>query len=267
MRPGHSFEDTSVAGFYAHRPEYPRQIFDKLIEISPGRSSLLDLGCGTGKIVRGLAPHFASVTGLDASREMLRVAQAQPTRSVHNITWICGLAETAELTGEPFDLVVAAASIHWMDHAVVFPRLRAAVGPEHVFAVVDGDGAFEPPWQDAWDRFLERWIFELKGEAYEPRNPNSSFATHMSRYRDWVGVAGELEVVSDPIAQSVDGFIACQHSRETFAPSKLGVRMREFDEELARILQPYEENGTLTYTVKTRLTWGSILPRPRQCPG
>lgn len=258
MRPGRSFEDPDVANCYGHRPEYPREVFDKLVEISPGHRSLLDLGCGTGKIARGLAADFDCVTGIDASEAMLRVARASTDEQTSNITWICSLAESAELIGAPYDLVVAAASIHWMDHAVVFPRLRAAVQPDHAFAVVDGDGAFDPPWQRVWDAFLMRWIFELKGETYEPDDRNSAFATRMGAYRSWLTVAGETEVVSGPIRQSVEHFVACQHSRDTFAPSKLGDRLAAFDRELGALLRPYAPDGVLTYRVRTNLTWGSI---------
>ncbi|MDR2984832.1 MAG: class I SAM-dependent methyltransferase, partial [Nocardiopsaceae bacterium] len=36
----------------------------------PAASSVLELGCGTGAVLKGLAPHF-EVTGVDRSPEML----------------------------------------------------------------------------------------------------------------------------------------------------------------------------------------------------
>jgi trans-aconitate methyltransferase len=257
MRPGQSFEDAEVVNFYVHRPEYPREIFEKLVELSPGHTSVLDLGCGTGKIARGLASSFASVTGIDASEAMLRVAAGQQ-QDTDNITWIHGLAESAQFVGVPFDLVVAAASIHWMDHSVVFPRLSAVVSADHVFAVVDGDGAFEPPWQEAWDDFLRYWIYELKGEPYEPSVADNAYTANMTRYRRWIETRGETEVEANPVCQTVEEFIACQHSRDTFAPSKLGAQMKDFDADLAAILKPHADNGVLRYAVRTRLEWGSI---------
>ena len=258
MRPGQSFEDTEVANFYVHRPEYPRGILEKLVELSPGHASVLDLGCGTGKIARSLAGSFVSVTGIDASEAMLKVAARLQQKDTNNITWIHGLAESAQFVGTPFDLIVAAASIHWMDHSVLFPRLSSAVSAEHVFAVVDGDGAFEPPWQEAWDDFLGYWIYELKGEAYEPAVADSAFATDMMRYKRWIETRGEIEVEAGPVSQTIEEFIAVQHSRDTFAPSKLGMRMKDFDADLAAILTPHADEGFLRYVVRTRLEWGSI---------
>lgn len=258
MRSGQSFEDAEVANAYRYRPDYPRQIFEKLTALSPNHQSVLDLGCGTGKIARGLAGSFESVTALDASQEMLRIGQSLQRESTSNIRWIHGLAETARFNGKPFDLIVAAASIHWMDHSVVFPRLVSMVRACHVFAVVDGDGAFEPPWREEWDDFLRYWIPEVKGERYEPENVESAFVTQMTKYRDWVEVTNETAVMSDPVTQSVQEFVACQHSRDTFAPARLGSRLQRFDTELTALLAPYATDGSITYSVRTLLTWGSL---------
>lgn len=198
MRPGVSFENADVAAAYAHRPDYADGIYRKLVDVSPRHTKLLDLGCGTGKVARRLAGHFQSVTGIDPSAEMLRVAATQPSRGTRNITWIHGLAEDASFDGGPFDLIVAAASIQWMNHAVVFPKLLSSVSADHVFAVVDGDGAFEPAWQDDWDEFLAYWIYELKREMYEPGRADSPFQLRMNRYRDWLDVSGEMTARSEP---------------------------------------------------------------------
>jgi SAM-dependent methyltransferase len=263
MRPGQSFEDARLAELYCHRPDYPAQVFEKLIALSSCRNSLLDLGCGTGKIARGLGATFGTVTAVDASEAMLRIARRLHRRDDGNIRWIHGLAESAPLTGAPFDLVVAAASIHWMDHAVVFPRLKSLVSECHVFAAVDGDGAFEPPWQLQWDEFLRRWIGQLTGESYEPGRPDSAHAIRTTRYRRWIDQHGAIDVTGPPIAQSIASFIACQHSRDTFAPAKLGAKSLRFDEELTDLLSPHADDGMLTYSVRTRVVWGSIRSTPR----
>jgi len=261
-RPGESFEAAEVAEAYLCRPDYAPAIYRKLVAISPNHRSLLDLGCGTGKISRRLSEYFQSVTAIDPSREMLRVAATQKAANADRITWIHGLAEEVPFHGAPFDLVVAAASIHWMNHAVVFPKLLRCVDNDHVFAVVDGDGAYDPPWQAEWDSFLKHWLYELTGEAYEPNRPDTEFQRRMNRYRRWLNVAGEIAVVSDPLGQRVEDFISCQHSRDTFAPAKLGSRLRQFDEGLRAMLVRYADEGVLSYCVQTTLVWGTIRPEP-----
>jgi len=257
MRPGQSFENADVVEYYQFRPEYPIDVFKKLIALSPRTANALDLGCGTGKIARGLSKSFESVTAVDASASMLRVAVEHQDRGVNNIAWVHGLAESTDFAGGPFDLVVAAASIHWMDQAVLFPRLFNNVSTKHVFAIVEGDEVHQASWSQAWDDFLTKWIFLIKGERYEPHQEDSDFRRYMTRYRDWIDVEGEIFVQHD-VFQSVDHFVKCQHSRDTFAPSKMGAQISEFDDELFTILQPHAENEMITYTVQTRVEWGSI---------
>lgn len=156
MRPGESFEDVDVVNCYAHRPPYPNDIYSRIVELSPARHSLLDLGCGLGKIARRLSPIFRSITAIDASRSMLKMGRRSPGGGAVNISWVEGLSEEASYSGESFDVVVAAESIHWMDHARLFPRLRQHVPDHHLFVVAEGDGAFNPPWQSEWEMFLAK---------------------------------------------------------------------------------------------------------------
>jgi ubiquinone/menaquinone biosynthesis C-methylase UbiE len=221
----------------------------------------LDLGCGTGKITLPLSRFFDHVTAVDPSLAMLAIARSQAEESTTNINWINEPAETASFPGHPYDLVVAGASIHWLDQEVVFPRLLEVVSSNHLFAVIDGDGAYDPPWQQDWDDFLKYWIFELKQEQYEPQSTNSAHRKFMTRYRQHVDLTGESWVTSETIKQKLGDFILCQHSRDTFAPSKLGARIRQFDAELESILRPFAVEDRLSYRVRTNMTWGTIAPR------
>jgi len=260
MRPGESFKNADVAECYRFRPEYPDDIYNKLVGLSRRKNSVLDLGCGTGKIARRLHKSFRSVTAIDASLAMLEVAKELPGGDSNNITWNHGLAESIKSEG-PFDLIVAAASIHWMDHSVLFPRLLEVANADHIFANVNGDGAHQPPWDEPWDEFLSRWIFILRGEQYEPRKRNSEFEQYMTEYRNWINVLGNSTATRNVI-QSIDQFIMCQHSRDTFAPSKLGSQIGQFDEELREILEPHADGDRIVYQVQTQLEWGRIKPSP-----
>ena len=255
-RPGIAFEERQVVDLYRHRPDYPDGVYDRLLDLAPACGSLLDLGCGTGKIARRLAPRFATVTAVDPSEAMLDRARSLADGNAGHVDWIHGLAEDAPLGDAGFDLIVAAQSIHWMDHARVFPRLRSRARSPHTFAVVDGDAPFEPPWEADWRRFLTKWVPEISGQAFAPDDREAFFL----RYQRFVEIDGDNHVPSAPIRQSVADFIACQHSRDAFAPSKLGDRRPAFDAELADILNPHAVNGHLTYTIRTRLTWGRIRP-------
>ncbi len=255
-RPGASFEASEVVDLYPFRPPYPEAVFDKLRQLAPRHDAMLDIGCGPGKVSRPLTQYFAAVVAVDPSENMIALGQALPYGREPNLQWVRALAEDAPLDGWRFDLTVAAASIHWMDHHRLFPRLLAHAAPGHVFAAVSGDDAFEPPWDAEWKRFLGKWVPAVTGRPFEPRRQDaieSDFGGH-------VDVTGR-EVCAAPFSQSVEDFIKCQHSRDTWAYSKLGSRTAGFDAELAELLAPHAVAGQLSFTVRTLVTWGSIVPR------
>jgi len=57
------------------RPNVVRLIRRHIKRHLPTAASIIELGCGTGTILRGLAPHFQDLAGLDQSAEMLEVAR------------------------------------------------------------------------------------------------------------------------------------------------------------------------------------------------
>jgi len=255
-RPGASFEQSEVVDLYPFRPPYPEAVFGKLIELAPRHGATLDIGCGPGKVSRPLTRGFADVVAVDPSEPMIALGRQLPGGQAPNLHWIRGLAEEVPLGDWRFDLTVAAASIHWMDPARLFPKLLAHAAPGHVFAAVSGDDAFEPPWQADWQDFLGRWVPAVTGKPFEPRR----YDAIAGDFHGHVEVTGR-QFFTAPFSQSIGDFIKCQHSRDTWAYSKLGTRTAAFDAELAELLDPHAVAGQLNYTVRTLVTWGTIVPR------
>lgn len=247
---GTSFDDADVARAYAYRPPYPDPVYDFVTSLPRRRERALDLGCGTGKIAHNLATRFRHVDAVDPSLPMLRLAD----NGQHaNITWVHATAETAQLA-PAYDLVTAGASIHWMDHAAVFPKFAGILAESGVLAVIEGDGAHNPPWQSAWKRFIHRWLERIGGE-YDPEG----FRRSMTSYQQWMTIAGERTFVMT-FTQDIDGFIECQHSRATWSRAALGQEHIEgFDSDLRDLLLPYSTEGVISYTVRTQVVWG--VPR------
>jgi SAM-dependent methyltransferase len=242
------FDDADVARCYAHRAPYAPALYDFLLELVARRDRALDLGCGPGKIARELAKHFAHVEALDPAEPMIAVGRED---APSNIAWICEGAETGIDAG-PYDLVTAGASLHWMQHDIVFPKLAAALTPGGVMAVLNGDDAFEPPWAEDHRDFLTRWLARL-GRTYDP----AAFASELNGYRCWLDVAGERDFLFQH-SETVAGYIACQHSRATWTRAVMGETLAHaFDEDLALMLAPYARAGRLRFQVKSNLVWGT----------
>jgi len=79
------------AFWQAGREDYERLVASVLVRhgISPERKSMLELGCGMGRMTRSFAQNFERVIGLDISSEMLdRARLLNP--SAHNVEWLLG---------------------------------------------------------------------------------------------------------------------------------------------------------------------------------
>jgi trans-aconitate 2-methyltransferase len=101
------------------------QPFYDLISHIHGKQDMhvIDLGCGTGELTAILADRFAprKVLGIDSSAEMLVKAPQQ-----NNISFVQRSVEEQMERDEQWDLVVANASLQWVDdHQALFPAIIA----------------------------------------------------------------------------------------------------------------------------------------------
>jgi ubiquinone/menaquinone biosynthesis C-methylase UbiE len=150
----------------------------------PGPASILDIGCGTGRLLRRAARRVpdARMTGVDASEEMIRVARASvngtaPIRFVH------GFAEDMPFGDESFDLVVTTMSFHhWSDQSLGLREARRVLAPDGTFVLVDAlaagwvrwflmrshHGRFNPP--ETLERMLQQAGFDGARFVRVPRS-------------------------------------------------------------------------------------------------
>jgi len=249
---GAEFEDEDVVAAYVHRPDYPAALHARLVKLAPGRARLVDLGCGPGKLARALAPHFDEVIAVDPSAAMLRLGQSLDGGRHRNIHWLRSRAEDVGFE-RPVGLVVAGASLHWMDPAVLFPRLAEAMTPDAVLAVVDGDAPTAAPWTEAYQAVIVDWVERL-GDTWN----GAAHRERMARHDPWFDVQGR-EAFTVQVRQPLETLIACQHSRATWARSKMGPLAEAFDADLRAALAPWAEDGVMTFEVGSSVVWG----RPR----
>ncbi|MGO9450631.1 MAG: class I SAM-dependent methyltransferase [Candidatus Binataceae bacterium] len=233
----------------------PPELYAHLFSLTPGRRRALDLSCGTGKITRVLAEHFEDVDAIDPSGPMLAVARALNADTKRPIRWIEVSAEDAELAG-PYDLITAGASIHWMRHEILFPRLATQLADDGFIAVIEGDRGHSPQWIDAWKKLLTYWLKRLGREYDEQR-----FSEELRAFERWMRIDGRRTFIAS-CRQTVVDFVACEHSRSTFTRAKMGTaRASEFDADLRRMLEPHASHGLITFQVITNLTWGRPAAR------
>ena len=244
-----TFDDQDVARCYAHRPPYAPALYDFVIGLVPQRRTLVDLGCGPGKVAAALAKHFDHVIAMDPATAMIEEARGLYSRDHPNIRWLHARAEDAALPGA-IDLVTAGTSIHWMAHDILFPKLTEPTG---IVAVIVGDAPPNPPWQAEWRVAMTKWLARLHNQTYD----EPSFAADGRRFEAWMDVAGRRDFTFE-FRQSVEDYIACQHSRASWVRSRMGDAVSaEFDRDLETLLRPWAKDGLLTMELTSELTWGA----------
>ncbi|HXQ13712.1 MAG TPA: class I SAM-dependent methyltransferase [Caulobacteraceae bacterium] len=257
---GATFAEDDVARSYYARSPYAPALYERLLQLTPGRDRALDLGCGPGKVATVLADHFAEVVALDPSSAMLELGRAADAGRHANIIWVRDRAETyASEVG--FDLVTAAASIHWPDHAVLFPKLA---GWTRLLAVIIGDCLFPPCGEAAWLGFLKPWLARMAEVTprIRPYDPNR-FAAEGLRHEAWMDIDGR-ETFQHAFRQSVEDFIVCQHSRATWNRATMGEALAaEFDRDLDTLMRPFSTGGMLELEIVSELTWGAPRATPK----
>jgi SAM-dependent methyltransferase len=145
-----------AAAYERYRPGYPDELVDHVLTYA-GRpvGHALEIGAGTGKATRVFAGRDIAVTATDPDAAMLReLARHVPA----SVTVLHAAFEDLSLNAG-YDLVYAAAAMHWTDPVGRWSRVAGLLVPDGTFACFGGqvhlaDPAIEAAVQAARAPFL-----------------------------------------------------------------------------------------------------------------
>jgi SAM-dependent methyltransferase len=182
-----------AAGLYQRaRPEYPSDLYDRLLRItrlSPS-TRLLEVGCATGKATLPLARRGFRITCVEPGAALAAAARAN--LADFDVDVVEARFEDWTPAGEPFAMVFAATAWHWIDPDVRYRKAADALEPRGYLALWgaghviprDGDPFFEE-LQEVYDEIGE----SLPPDATGPR------PQELDDDRDEIEASGLFEVV------------------------------------------------------------------------
>ena len=252
------FQDESVVEAYHFRPQYPTETFDflmQLLEPIDRPWKILDAGCGTGYVARELAEKVDGIDAVDISEAMIRRGKVSPQGDSPKINWICSSMEEAPLEG-PYNLIIAAASLHWMDWDVVLPRFASVLKNKGHLALVE-DVTLPTPWETEARPVFSRYSMNKDFTPYDMKTIAADLET-----KGLFGKKGCRETKPIEFRQSIDAFIESAHARNGFSRDRMDqIEAAEFDTKLKDVLSKHCPDGQVAKQIKGRVIWGKPLKR------
>jgi SAM-dependent methyltransferase len=250
------FQDSSVVAAYRYRPPYPPETFSFLLSLIPATASqriILDAGCGTGFITRPLAASVDHIDAIDISPAMIATGQTLPNGDRPNITWRAAPIETAPLHNA-YSLIVAAASLHWMEWEQTLPRFARHLVAGGVLAIVE-ERAQANPWDVHLGPILYRYSMNTDFSPYDMTTIVSEL-----EHRHLFQLRGSYETPPMRFQQSIDAWLEAFHARNGFSRDRMDTHAAEAcDAALRAAVLPYCPDGIVEQHIAARILWGAPL--------
>jgi SAM-dependent methyltransferase len=171
------------------RPGYPDELFADLVSLTgmDERSSVLEVGCGTGQATRSLAALGCPVTAVEPGAGMAALARRRiasfPDVEVETSTF-----EEWDDRGRRFDVLVAASSWHWVDPSIGWRRAHEVLRPAGWMALLGNIVVRRPEEPEVYAETADLH------ERFCPGNPDWGHPPLEDEVRTtdegWGGVAG-----------------------------------------------------------------------------
>ena len=151
-----------------------------------GHESLIDIGCGNGRITNEIASHLPSgfVIGIDLSESMIELSSKSYAGS--NLSFYVMNAEDIHLNRR-FDLAFSNATLHWVkDHQAVLASLKKHLNPNAKILFQMGGKGNAQDIVNTLDKLIaaRRWCDYFKGFEF----PYHFYA--VEDYERWLPAAG-----------------------------------------------------------------------------
>jgi len=199
------------------RPSYPDALIDDVVAAIPRarEARVLEVGAGTGKATKLLAPRVGSLVALEPDPAMATIA-SRHAESSSNVDIVVDRFEDWVTAGPPFSGIVAAHCWHWVDPRVGYTKARSLVQDDGVLAAFWNVPVLEvSPLAPAIDDAYRAHAPSLEDKTSSTR---ASFQSSLARHPGF-GVRDQREYDWDQVysAQEYTDML-CTHSDHHLLP-------------------------------------------------
>ena len=204
--------DEVAADYDRNRPTYPDELVDRACRVAGIGSGdpVLEVGCGSGQLTRGLVARGLHVTALEPGRNLLSLAE-QNLEGPGQVGFVQARFEDAQLPHSHFRAVFSASAWQWIDPEVSWQKAARALVPGGTLALIQYCGLQEersagdqeallsalarvaPEIAAGWPRY---WDLATIAAGVEQRREN------VSEVWAWIG--------SHDVARSYAGRLFCE---------------------------------------------------------
>jgi ubiquinone/menaquinone biosynthesis C-methylase UbiE len=147
--------DEIAAEYDRRRPAYPDELVDQACQVAGIRrgDQVLEVGCGSGQLTRGLAARGLHITALEPGTSLIALAR-QNLEGAGAVEFVNAQFEDASLPRERFQAVFSASAFHWVDPEVGWQKAADVLVPGGTLALVSYFGLEEPGSQRDQEQLL-----------------------------------------------------------------------------------------------------------------
>ncbi len=137
--------DEIAAEYDRRRPAYPDALIDQACQVAGIRSGdhVLEVGCGSGQLTRGLLARGLHVTALEPGKSLMALAR-QNLDGAGEVEFVNAQFEDVLLRPGQFEAVFSASAFHWVDPQVSWQKAADVLVPGGTLALVQYFGLEEP---------------------------------------------------------------------------------------------------------------------------
>ena len=147
--------DGVAAEYDRRRPAYPGELIDQACQVAGiGRGDpVLEIGCGTGQLTRGLLARGLHVTAVEPGPSLIALAR-QNLAGAGQVDFVGARFEDAPLPRGRFRAVFCASAFHWIDPGISWQKAADVLAAGGTLALVQYFGLEEPCSKDDQDAVL-----------------------------------------------------------------------------------------------------------------